>query len=204
MLDTRLSWLVLLTAIVSLFFPWFPALIDPLLIHTAVRSIENIQAFMLFGFAIFTLFYMKPWQLQEGKKQFWFWAVCWWILLFGRSISWGRDYFPDVPKIYFRGISIILIGNVVFMLFSPQLRKEITHKFKTFSLPLWPFLLAVAGLIISDAIEHLRAIHTLFLSDLKHQSLIEELYEFPLILGLFLTAFVFMKKDNLGINSKQS
>ncbi|MCP0723168.1 hypothetical protein KU617_23195, partial [Salmonella enterica subsp. enterica serovar Montevideo] len=40
----------------------------------------------------------------EGAKQFWLWAVVWWLVLLGRSTSWGRDYFPDEPRILFRMI----------------------------------------------------------------------------------------------------
>lgn len=196
-LDTRFSWAVFLVAAISCIFPFFPSFIDPLLVATSVRSIENIQALMLFGLFVFTLVYMKPWDMPNGQKQFWFWAACWWLLLCGRSISWGRDYFPEIPKVYFRGISIILIGSVVFMLFSSYLRQEIVHKFKALSLPMWAIGLAIAGLLISDAIEHLRAIHTWFVSDLRYQSFMEELYEFPLIIGLFLTAWAFMQKDHL-------
>ncbi|MDI4751548.1 hypothetical protein MJL81_28125, partial [Salmonella enterica subsp. enterica serovar Anatum] len=43
-------------------------------------------------------------------KQFWLWAVVWWVVLLGRSTSWGRDYFPDEPRMLFRTISVILIA----------------------------------------------------------------------------------------------
>lgn len=117
------------------------------------------------------------------------------LVLFGRSTSWGRDYFPEVPKIYFRAISIVLIASVIFPLFSATLRHEIHRKLKTTSIPFWALLLAFAGLSISDAIEHLRMIHTWFVSDLKYQTFMEELYEYTLILGLFLTAWPFMQQD---------
>lgn len=203
MFDTRFSWAVIFIALISCLFPLLPVLVDPLLVGTAVRSIENIQAVLLLGIAIFTLCYMRPWDMPNGQKQFWFWAACWWLLLFGRSISWGRDYFPEIPKIYFRGISVILIGSVVFMLFSPHLRQEIKHQFKRFSIPVWALLLAFSGLVISDSIEHLRLMHSLFLTDLHYQSFVEELYEFPLIIGLFLTTFPLMQQHMLQRQSLQ-
>lgn len=201
-LDTRFSWAVLIVAAICCIFPFFPSFIDPLLVATSVRSIENIQALMLFGLFIFTLLYMKPWDMPNGQKQFWFWAACWWLLLCGRSISWGRDYFPDVPKVYFRGISIILIGSVVFMLFSPHLRQEIARKLKTLSLPVWAMALAIASLVISSSIEHHYAITMFLVHDLQYSNLMEELYEFPLILGLFFTAWAFMQKDHFPMITK--
>lgn len=140
-------------------------------------------------------FYIRPLQLHGGNKQFWLWAVLWWLLLFGRSTSWGRDYFPEVPKPYFRAISVMLIAPVVFMLFSPYLRKEIAKKLKYFTLPIWALMLAFSGLIISDAIEHERAIDALFLRDIQYKDLMEELYEFPLILGLLFITYHLMKQD---------
>lgn len=160
-----------------------------------VLSIENIQALMLLSFAVYSYYYMRPLDCPEGKKQFWLWAVFWWILLFGRSISWGRDFFPDVPHIYFRILSIFFIAPVVLMLFSKKLREEIALKFKTISFPIFSFLLAVIGLIISDAVEHSRMIAPLFLHDLAYKDLIEEMYEFPVIWGLFEVSYLLMKQD---------
>lgn len=195
MIDTRVSLAVVVIAIVCCLFPFLPQLIAPEFISIAVRSVENIQALILFSIFVFTLVYMQPWNMPNGQKHFWLWAACWWLLLCGRSTSWGRDYFPDVPKGYFRAISVVLIGSVVFMLFSKHLRLEIAQKSKSLCLPIWAMFLAVIGLVISDSIENLRAIHVWFVFDLKYQNLIEELYEFPLIFGLYLIAWSFMVKD---------
>ena len=116
LIDTRVSWSVLILAVLCLIFPFLADLQFPLLGGAVVRGVENIQALLLLIFAVFSYFYMQPMRLPEGKKYFWIWAVLWWLLLFGRSTSWGRDYFPEVPKVYFRGISVVLIGSVVFML----------------------------------------------------------------------------------------
>lgn len=115
--------------------------------------------------------------------------------MFGRSISWGRDYFPEVPKVYFRAVSIVLIAPVVFMLFSRHLRAEIVRKFKSVSLPLWVLILSVVGLIAADSIEHGRAISFIFLHDVAYKDFMEEMYEFPLILGLFMMTLHIMKQD---------
>ena len=197
--DARLSWPILVTIILCCFLPLLADLSIPLFDGALVRSIENIQAFLLLCFAIVSYLYMRPLQLENGKKQFWIWAVLWWILLFGRSTSWGRDYFPAVPKVDFRVISVILIGAVAFMLFSSHLRQEIVHKFKTVTLPLWSVLLTLAGLLISDDIEHSRFLSSVFLHDLAYKDLMEELYEFPLIIGLFVISFYVMKCDKQAI-----
>lgn len=195
LLDTRFTWPIALILILSCIFPIIEALNLLNSVDISVRSIENIQALLLLSFAIFTLIVMRPMHLQAGKKEFWLWAACWWLLLFGRSTSWGRDYFPEVPKVYFRTISIVLIGAVVFPLMNRHLRQEIVHKFKTASISIWGVVLAFSGLIISDSIEHDRMISALFLHNESHKNFVEEVFEFPLILGLFIVAYGLMIQD---------
>ncbi|WP_257227288.1 hypothetical protein [Acinetobacter sp. YH12063] len=113
------------------------------------------------------------------------------------ALAGGRDYFPDAPKPYFRLISVFMIAPVVFMLFSPYLRQEIVHKLKTLALPICPLGLVILGLLISDAVEHSRSLSFLFLYDLAYKDFIEEVYEFLLILGLFLTAYPWMQQDHV-------
>jgi len=193
--DFQLPVSILVMMICCLIFPILPSLHLPLLGGMTVTAVESIQALMLFGFAVFSFFYIRPFELSKGQKQFWLWSVAWGIMLFGRSTSWGRDYFPEVPKIYFRGISVLVIAPVVFMLFLAPLRQEIAYKFKHVSLPIWALILAFIGLLMSDGIEHNRFfIHFIF-TDFIYKDLIEELYEFPLIIGLFLVAYPLMKQD---------
>ncbi|HCL58374.1 hypothetical protein ACVCFZ_09695 [Acinetobacter variabilis] len=193
--DFQLPVSILVMMICCLIFPFLPSLHLPLLGGMTVTVVESIQALMLFGFAVFSFFYIRPFELSKGQKQFWLWSVAWWIMLFGRSTSWGRDYFPEVPKIYFRGISVLVIAPVVFMLFLAPLRQEIAYKFKHVSLPIWALILAFIGLLMSDGIEHNRFfIHFIF-TDFIYKDLMEELYEFPLIIGLFLVAYPLMEQD---------
>lgn len=193
--DFQLPVSILVMMICCLIFPFLPSLHLPLLGGMTVTAVESIQALMLFGFAVFSFFYIRPFELSKGQKQFWLWSVAWWIMLFGRSTSWGRDYFPEVPKIYFRGISVLVIAPVVFMLFLAPLRQEIAYKFKHVLLPIWALILAFIGLLMSDGIEHNRFfIHFIF-TDFIYKDLMEELYEFPLIIGLFLVAYPLMKQD---------
>ena len=193
--DVQLPVSILVLMICCLIFPFLPSLHLPLLDGMAVTAVESVQAFMLLGFAVFSFFYIRPFELSQGQKQFWLWSVVWWILLFGRSTSWGRDYFTEVPKIYFRGISILVIAPVVFMLFLAPLRQEIANKFKHAKFSFWALILAITGLVISDAIEHNRFFIHMIFTDLVYKDLLEELYEFPLIIGLFLVAYPLLKQD---------
>lgn len=195
LVDTRLTWPIIVILFLSLIFSVLEALNLLNSIQISVRYIENVQALLLLSFAIFSFVYMRPLQLKNGQKQFWLWAICWWLLLFGRSTSWGRDYFPDIPKGYFRVVSVVLIGFVVFPLLNGALRREIVLKVKTASISIWGVVLAFAGLIISDSIEHDRMISAFFLHDLTQKNFVEEMFEFPLILGLFIVAYGFMTQD---------
>ena len=51
------------------------------------------------------------------------------------------------------------------------------------------------GLLASDGIEHSRPVLSLLLTDVAYKDLIEECYEFPLIIGLFVIAYPLLKKD---------
>lgn len=195
LVDTRLTWPLFLIAAACFVFPFLAHTHFIFMGMSEVRLLENLQALLLLFIAIFSFVYMKPLQQETGKKEFWLWAVCWWVLLFGRCTSWGRDYFPDVPKIYFRGISIILIAAVIFPLLNKVLRQEIVIKLKTAIIPVWAIILTAVGLIISDAVEHHRFLGQLILASDGNESFIEELYEFPLILGLFIIAFSMMRED---------
>ncbi|MDF2417440.1 hypothetical protein GWP85_07910 [Acinetobacter beijerinckii] len=168
-----------------------------LLSNWDVHLIEDIQALILLLCVPFTWFYMKPKNLSEQKKWFWLWAIAWWAMFFGRSISWGRDFFPEVPHLYFRIISIFVIAPVIFMLFSAQLRTQIKYKLQSVKFPFWYLFIAILSLFFADSIEHHRFIDTWLMSEGSNVDLIEELYEFPFILALFLSALYFMKLDKL-------
>ena len=86
------------------------------------------------------------------------------------------------------------------MLLVKQLREEIALKMKSLTISTWAMLLTVLGLIISDGIEHSRIYGGIFLHQIAYKDLMEELYEFPLILGLFMVAFHIMQRDKQGID----
>ncbi len=189
-IDFRMTLPVLVMFVLMILLPFFNFFSPDF-----VRWIEHFQAMLLIFFACFTYFYMQPLQLEAGDKYFWLWAVCWWILLFGRSISWGRDYFPDVPRVYYRILSICFIAPILGFFFSADFRTELKRKIQAFVLPFWTFVLVVTSIIIADAIEHERVLSSLFIDGLTYQDLMEELYEFPIIIGLFLLAWSLMKKE---------
>lgn len=195
MFDTRLTWPIFVIYIFCCIFTFLDAYQLLIVNDGAVRYVENMQAWMLFVSAVFTYFYMNPLKLPRGEKYFWLWAVCWWLVLFGRSTSWGRDYFPEVPKIYFRAISVVLIGSLFFSLFNYHLRDEIARKFKSVRVSIWALLLVILGFVISDSIEHERILGVLFLHNPDNKDFMEEIYEFPLIVGLFMLAYDVMKVD---------
>lgn len=168
----------------------------PLLNGVVVRWIENGQALWLLFGALFTAWYIRPLSRPEGAKQFWLWAVVWWVVLLGRSTSWGRDYFPDEPRILFRTISVILIAALVLpVLFSAGLRKEIVRRLRDVPLPLWLFAVTACSYLISDTVEHHRWLSPIFLHNARYTDLIEELYEVPFMIGLFMVTVGFMQQD---------
>ena len=70
LIDTRVSWSVLILAVLCLIFPFLADLQFPLLEGAVVRGVENIQALLLLIFAVFSYFYMQPMRLPEGKSIF--------------------------------------------------------------------------------------------------------------------------------------
>ncbi|MCV9878319.1 hypothetical protein [Brenneria izbisi] len=163
--------------------------------QNTVDNIELFQSFFLLFGAIFTWFYVKPLRCERERGIFWLWSINWWILLFGRGINWGRNYFPEMPRAYFRAISVVLIGIVLLMLLLPSVRREIVRRFCTEMLPVWDIGLMVAYFLISDTIEHHRLLSFLFVYDVRYKDLMEELYELPFMFSLFFTAFYLQKRE---------
>lgn len=194
--DTRLTSSALVLALVALVIPFTANWHVPLLNGVVVLWIENGQALWLLFGALFTAWYIRPLSRPDGAKQFWLWAVVWWLVLLGRSTSWGRDYFPDHPKMIFRGISVVLIAALVLpVLISKTLRQEIARRLREESLPLWLLTVTACAFLISDTVEHHRLLAPLFLHSKQYTDLIEELYELPFMIGLFWVTLTFMKRD---------
>ncbi|POP44424.1 hypothetical protein CHU32_03180 [Superficieibacter electus] len=198
-LKTQFSAAAFFLLLLAVLFPFAADLHLPLLHGEVVEWIENGQALWLLFGAVFTASYIKPLSLEKGSRQFWLWAVVWWVVLLGRSTSWGRDYFPHEPKLVFRTISVILIAALALpILLSSTLRKEIALKLRTAEISLWMALVVVITFLISDSVEHHRLLAPWFLHARQYQDLIEELYEIPFMVGLFFITWDLMKNEKRG------
>ncbi|WP_213134973.1 hypothetical protein [Citrobacter sp. FP75] len=195
-LNTQLTLPTFILGLVIVAIPFTANWNLPLLNGTVVRWIENGQALWLLFGAVFTFCYIRPLSRPEGEKQFWLWAAMWWLVLLGRSTSWGRDYFPEQPKILFRSISVVLIAMIILpVLLSKRLRQDIARRLRNEPLPLWLLAITACAFLISDTVEHHRLLASLFLHNAHYGDLIEELYELPFMAGLFLINLGFMQRD---------
>jgi hypothetical protein len=194
--DLQFSSTALFLTLAAVVIPFTANWHLPLYHGALVLWIENGQALWLLSGALFSAWYIRPLSRPQGAKQFWLWAVIWWVVLLGRSTSWGRDYFPAEPRVLFRGISVMLIAALVLPVFlSASLRREITRRLREEPLPVWLFALTGCSFLISDTVEHHRLLAPLFLHDVKYTDLIEELYELPFMAGLFFITLGFMQKE---------
>lgn len=196
--DKRLTPMTVVLAAFACIIPFFADFSLPLYHGLLVEVIENVQALWLLFAFVFTLRFALAAPLTSERKRFWLWAAIWWLVLLGRSVSWGRDYFPHEPRLLFRAISVLLIGALVlFPLFSSVLRQQISHRLRHQTLLLWSFALVVVSFLISDSVEHHRVIAHFFLHKRAYQDLIEELYEFPFMIGLFYVCRDLMRREPL-------
>lgn len=204
-LDKRLTPATLVLAIFSCLAPFYADYALPLYNGLLVTCIENAQALWLFFGCIFTLCFVYRARLTAGPKLFWLWAALWWLVLFGRSISWGRVYFPEEPRILFRIISVLLIGALILsVVFSSGLRKEILHRLRNETMLVWTCVLVVITFLISDSVEHHRYIAHFFLHNPAYQDLEEELYEIPFMVGLFCISYNLMKRQRAALSHRSN
>lgn len=195
-LNTRLTLSAFILGLVLVAIPFTANWHLPLLNGAVVTWIENGQALWLLFGAVFTFCYIRPLSRPAGEKQFWLWAAVWWLVLLGRSTSWGRDYFPEHPKLLFRAISVVLIAMIILpVLLSKHLRLDIARRLRNEPLPLWLLAITVCAFLISDTVEHHRLLAPVFLHNASYGDLIEELYELPFMVGLFLMNLGFMQRD---------
>ncbi|WP_392565861.1 hypothetical protein RHO15_09910 [Utexia brackfieldae] len=190
------------TIILALFLVWAGNTFIPLYNGLSTAIAENLQSLGLLLIAVYSYFYARRYPAQSANRIFWYWSVMWWIMLFGRGISWGRDFFPDVPHLYFRIISIILIGLPVLMLFSKSIRQQIKHRFFFEKIPVWHIILAFVFLGLSDIVEHHRSGANLLLYVSEKQDLIEELIEIPCFISLILIV-LYMQRNERNINQSK-
>lgn len=201
-LKTQFSAADFFLILLAILFPFAADMRIPLVHGKVVEWVENGQALWLLFGAIFTAIYMKPLSLEKGARQFWLWSVIWWLVLFGRSISWGRDYFPEESKILFRTISVLLIAALVLpVILSSVLRHAITLRIRNVYLPLWMSIIVLVTFLIADSVEHHRFLSPIFLHDVRYTDLMEELYENIFMIGLFIVSRDIMKNDKKYLHS---
>ncbi|QKJ87571.1 hypothetical protein PMPD1_2630 [Paramixta manurensis] len=196
--DTRYYPHATLSLVMMVLFPLLELFHFPLYHGKTVEVIETFQSLWLLFGLFFTWYYLRHASFSQQQTAFWVWSLVWWLTLFGRGISWGRDYFHDGPKLLFRAISVILIGALVVSLIFPSIRREIVQKFKYDAFPLWDAAIVVICFFIADTVEHHRYFSFLFLYDRSYQDLMEELYETPFMISLFCVALYLMRNDNRG------
>lgn len=161
----------------------------PLYNGLTVTLIEHLQSLFLLFMCSYTFYYAKCVQHHATLYKFWIWTIFWWLMLFGRGISWGRDFYPDIPRFYYKIIAAIVMGIPLLTTFLPTIRKEIARRYKFESIPFWHIFFAFLFLGIADMAEHHRMGHKFLVLTRERKDLIEELMEIPCLLCIALTTF---------------
>ncbi|OCG35002.1 hypothetical protein A9G39_09455 [Gilliamella sp. Imp1-6] len=173
----------------------------PLYNGMTVVVIEHIQSLFLLFMCCYTYYYAKRVSEHSELYRFWVWTIFWWFMLFGRGISWGRDFFPEVPRFYYKIIASILIAIPILSIFSPTIRREIARRYKYEKIPFWHIFFAFLFLGIADIAEHHRIGHEFLVITKERKDLIEELMEIPCLLCLSLITFYMQKNEQKGVDS---
>jgi hypothetical protein len=204
-LDFRFGKACIFTLVFALFLLWSGNYLFPLNIGSwrLDKIIEQLQSFMLLAIAIYTFFYAKRYSKHSDIRKFWLWTLLWWLVIFGRGISWGREFYPQVPHIIYRIISIIVISAPIITMFCPAIRRQIHYRFWFQKIPMWNVILAFLFLGISDIIEHHRVGVNFLLCSSERQDLLEELMEIPCFLSLIFVV-LFLQRNERNIESNKT
>ncbi|MBP6563387.1 MAG: hypothetical protein KA214_07960 [Neisseriaceae bacterium] len=152
-----------------------------------VTVIEQIQALWLLFCGIYAYKIHKKCQVLNENQAISLWlAAIWWLLL-GRSMAWGRDYFPDdVPRLYFQPLALILVGLPIYLLCRRDTRRQMKALWLKFRWPVWLCLATTLLFIAAQVIESERLFSLLPAGiDPDRRDLIEELFETPFMFFLF-------------------
>ncbi|KES14187.1 hypothetical protein GASC598P17_000080, partial [Gilliamella apis SCGC AB-598-P17] len=106
-----------------------------------------------------------------------------------------EDFFPDVPRFYYKIIASIIMTIPLLTIFLPTIRHEITRRYKYDTIPVWLLFFAFLFLGIADTAEHRRLGYQWLVLDPERKDLIEELMEIPCLLSLALTTFYMQKNE---------
>ena len=172
----------------------------PLYNKLTVSLVEHLQSLFLLFMCCYTYHYAKSVKNHTNLFKFWIWTIFWWFMLFGRGISWGRDFFPDVPRIYYKIIASIIIAIPLLTIFLPTIRQEIVRRYKYETIPVWHLFFAFLFLGIADVAEHRRLGYEFLVLEPTRKDLIEELLEIPCLLSLALTTFYMQKNEQKRLN----
>lgn len=124
---------------------------------------------------------------QKDKRAFWLWAMMWWIVLFGRSINWGRLIWSDYSRTMFHMIAVALVATLLIPLIINQSRRKIISVIRHYGVPINLLIVLTALFAVVDQVEHLRFPFSYFQTYLNVQDidLLEEIVETFFIVGLF-------------------
>ena len=157
-----------------------------------IIHIENLQLLILIIGAIYTasLAIRRP-----KERLFWTWATLWWILLIGRSINWGRIYFPGYPREYYRMIGISIGLLILIPLFIQKNRQKLFLMIKAHGFPYKVLLMLTLIYLSIDQVEQNRYFFRLLDQKLNitDTNLFEEVIEIFFVAGLFEFLFFFKK-----------
>lgn len=168
-----------------------------------IMSLEHFQSLFLFFMILYTVNYTRKVKTYSNLYKFWLWTAFWWLMIFGRGISWGRDFFPDVPRFYYKIIATILIAIPILSMFLiSSIRKEIVRRFKNEKIPVWFIVLAFAFLGLADIAEHNRIGHDYLVYSSDYDDLIEELMEIPCFISLSFIVFYLQKNEQKRLSKK--
>lgn len=164
-----------------------------------VILIEHAQSLFLLFMAGYTYSYAQKVKSNPDVYKFWIWTIFWWLLLFGRGISWGRDFFPEVPRFYYKIIASILIAIPILSMFIvASIRREIKRRYSTEKIPVWHTFFAFFYLGLADIAEHHRIGYEYLVLNSNNSDLIEELMEFPCLFSLALVVFYLQKREKIS------
>lgn len=164
--------------------------------------VEKGQTAWLLFCMLFTLCYMSPRHLPKGPKLFWLWSALWWLILFGRDTNWGRLFFPEEPRIIFKAVAgVLIITLVATLLLSSELRRQIKTKYRNTHLPIWSVIWVISAFLLADAVEHHELFSSFYHGQEAYRDLLEELYEIPFMLGLFMIALKLMRMDKQRLHA---
>lgn len=173
----------------------------PLYNGLTVTLIEHFQSLFLLFMCCYTYHYARKVKRDPELYKFWIWTILWWFMLFGRGISWGRDFFPEVPRYYYKIIAAIIITIPILSIFLPTICLEIRRRYQFEEIPVWHILLAFVFLGIADIAEHRRIANELLVLTPERKDLIEELMETPCLFSLALITLYMQKNEQKRVNS---